>query len=159
MTPGHKKTISIPLAAAVVAAAAGCFTLQPVGENPNGQPMGSVEAGSPALGTATFQPGSCLAGEREMFLGADFIDSAQGMILRLVWDPLAGPAVRVFDRSDPSEKSIVFRKADCGRFDASLEGTNWRINDVDDYKVKADVECGDPQHGYIKAHLSAAHCH
>jgi hypothetical protein len=93
-----------------------------------------------------------------MFLGGDFLDQGRGLVLRVVWDPLAGPAVRVFDRSDPSAKSIVFRQADCRQFTASVDATNWRINDVDEFRVSADVDCADPENGFVKAHVSAAHC-
>ena len=144
---------------ALASAAAGCFTMGKVGENAKPQQLGSVEAGSRALGTAAFSPGVCLAGEREMFLGADFLDRPQDLVFRLVWDPLEGPAVRVFDRTDPSAKSIVFRKADCRQFKASLDQTNWRINDVNAYRVSADIDCGDSDHGFVKAHLLAEHCH
>lgn len=120
--------------------------------------LGSVTLHSGHLGQSTFSPNVCRAGDREFYLGGDFVDEKSGLIARLVFDPLEGAAIRIFEKDAAKDKSIVFRRDDCKRLEYSLDPTNWRINDVSDYRISFKFECarnGDSATG----ELSAAHCH
>ena len=60
--------------------------------------------------------------------------------MRLVVDPLGDAAVRVFSAAAPFERSVVFRRGECGVFHFSLDSTGWSINDVDDYAVTLQLD-------------------
>jgi hypothetical protein len=142
-------------------ASSGCFSMLPIdGPAAAGKgdgALGSVTLHSERLGQSTLAPDSCRAGDREFYLGADFVDAKSKLITRLAFDPLEGPGIRIFE-SGVAERSIVFRRGDCKVLDYTFEPTNWRINDVYDYHVSVKFDCagsGDAANG----ELSAAHCH
>ena len=142
---------------AVVGLAAGCASLAPL-EAPSQHELGSLRLSSRQLGQITLEPTSCLAGDRQLFLGADFVDASRSTVLRLVVDPLDGPAVRVFSSAEPFDKAIVFRRADCAVFHFSLDTTGWRVNDVNDYRVTLQLDC-DRDGETLKGSAAADHCH
>jgi hypothetical protein len=106
-----------------------------------------------------FEPSRCESGERQSFLGADLHDPQMHAVVRLVVDPLRGPAVRAFDARDPFGEAPIFRKPDCSRFRVSLEWTGWRVNDFRDYEVALDVDCALPDGSRLEGSARAAHCH
>jgi hypothetical protein len=140
-------------------ASSGCLPSGRGGEQPvERQSLGTFALSSDSLGHVSLAPASCSAGDRQFFLGADFEDDKNGFVLRLVIDPLYGPAVRVFSQTNPFEEARVFRRGDCRVFQFSLDSTAWRINRVQDYRVSLDLDCargGDA----ITGHVSAEHCH
>ena len=69
-----------------------------------------------------FEALSCRSGEHQVFLGADFVDSAS-YIARLALDPKGTATLRFFDSSQPLEQGIVFIRSDCDRFELSLNRT------------------------------------
>lgn len=141
----------------------GCLSSQPVREDGGtgqvqGDTLGTFAVSSPALGTRTVAPAGCTSGDPEFFLGADFADASSGLVLRLVVDPLDGPAVRLFAASSPFDNDIVFGRAECAVFHFSLDSTGWRVNRVSDYRVTLQLDCsrnGDS----IRGHASSIHCH
>jgi len=147
----------------------GCFSSQPwTGLGPMAQGAGSGEKERQALGSftvasdrvgdATVTPFGCEAGGRQHFLGADFPDERSGVVVRLVVDPLDGPAVRVFATDARFEKTFVFRRAECRTFHFSLSSTGWRINDIEDYKLSLEVDC-ERSGESVRGQLSTTHCH
>ena len=146
----------------VIFAAAGCFQTQPVSpgskDGPTGS-LGSIALASRDFGSVTVQPTSCVSGGPQHFLGADFGDDKSGFTVRLVVDPLEGPAVRAFSSETPFDKSVVFRRSECRTFHFSLDSTGWRINDVDDYRVTLDLDCASKTGDSIQGKLGATHCH
>ena len=158
----HRSRIAALIALAGLSS--GCFSTLPLDATDSHRPdaaqhsLGSVSLHSERLGQATIAPTACQAGDRAFFLGGDFIDEHAGLDVRFVLDPLEGPALRIFARDAPVEKSTVFHRGDCHVMKYSFTPTNWRINDVFDYRISVAFECakaGDAASG----ELSAAHCH
>jgi hypothetical protein len=142
----------------------GCFSNQIAPSDRKGtagglQSLGPFRLSSVSLGQFTISPSSCTSGDRERFLGADFSDESAGVVVRLVVDPLDGPAVRVFASAAPFEKSVVFRRSECRVFHFSLESTGWRINGVQDYRVSLDLDCVSKGGDTLDGKVSASHCH
>jgi len=143
----------------------GCFSSRPIASgtpgDSAGQPpgLGSVRLSSEVLGRVAISPAQCTSGAREQFLGADLSDPTSGLVIRLVVDPLDGPAVRVFSASDPFERSVVFRRPECRVFHFSLDSTAWRINDIQDYQVSLDLDCVGETGDTLEGKASASHCH
>ena len=152
-------------AAAVGLVSAGLLSC--VSTRPTSKPGASGQTGSPgsfavstaALGRVTLAPSSCSAGDRQLFLGADFPDEKAGAVVRLVVDPLEGPAVRVFASDAPFDKSTVFRRSDCTVFHFSLDSTDWRIDHVQDYEVSLELQCATAEGETIEGRVAVDHCH
>jgi hypothetical protein len=140
------------LAVGLLSALVACFSTKPTSKTPSGQPDpgGSFTVSAKALGRLTIAPATCVAGDRQLFLGAD---------VRLVVDPLDGPAVRVFSSSSPFDKSVVFRRPDCPVFHFSLDSTDWRINHVQDYQVSLELRCAKADGDTIEGRVAVDHCH
>jgi len=140
----------------------GCLASRPVGgsASPGAGPaaLGSFAVRSSALGDATVTPTTCTAGDREMFLGGEFSDPASGLVVRLVVDPLDGPAVRLYSTAAEFERSVVFHRAECGVFHFSLNSTGWRVNEVNDYRLTLELDCSRAGES-LKGSASATHCH
>lgn len=146
---------------AIIILCAGCFSACAVDTVSQGdsQPLGSFALASGQLGRLTISPSTCRAGDREFFLGGDFDDERTGIMIRLVFEPLEGPAVRVFASSAPYEKTVVFRRTDCRLFHSSLESNGVRINDVQDYRLTVDVDCATKNGDSLVGKASVTHCH
>jgi hypothetical protein len=142
---------------------AGCLSARPIGPatgSPgDGQALGAFALASDRLGRLTLSPSSCTAGDHQVFLGADFTDETAGFVVRVVVDPLEGPAARVFARATPMEQGAVFRRRDCRVFRLSLETTGWRIDHVRDYRIAIDLDCSNADGDSIAGNASATHCH
>lgn len=141
----------------------GCFSARPIGMTPDStgeqSRLGSFALSSAYLGHLMLSPSSCTAGDRQFFLGGDFEDEKTGMIIRLVVDPLYGPAIRVFANAEPYEKSVVFHRPECRVFHFTLDTTGWRINRIRDYRLTLDLDCTNPEGDSITGTVSATHCH
>jgi hypothetical protein len=133
--------------ASVVAAlmATGCFSAAP-----NASPetaagaddrLGTFEVTSSGLARGEIAPTRCDGGDLEQFLGVDLTDESRGLVVRLVVDPLEGPALRVFARDSPWERTVLFFRETCDRFEMSLAPTGWTINDVVVRELVLDVDC------------------
>ena len=121
--------------------------------------LGSFAVTSPLLGSVTVAPTACRGGDLQQFLGGDFSDPASGLVVRLVVDPLEGPAARVFDAADPFRKSIVLRRSECAAFHFSLEHTGLTINDVRDYRLSLELDCALADGTTVHGNASTTHCH
>jgi hypothetical protein len=156
------KSIVIRVCAfAAMAVLLSCFSSRPVagsGTAAEGQGLGSFSITSKMLGDQTFTPGECTGGDRQFFLGADLEGQASPLVLRLVVDPLEGPAVRLFSADAQFDKSVVFHRSDCRVFHFSLDSTGWRINDDNDYSFTLQLECA-REGETIRGTASSAHCH
>jgi hypothetical protein len=145
-----------------VIALTGCFSSKPViptgAENGAAPTLGSIEVSSRSLGQLTVAPTACTAGSRQFFLGGDFADEKNGVVVRLAVDPVASPAVRVFSAAAPFDKSIVFHRKECSVFHFSLDSTGWSINRVEDYRLTLNVDCSRNDES-VRGTVSATHCH
>lgn len=136
---------------------AACFvgTALEIGKS---QTSGSVQVTSATLGNHELAPNACVAGERQVFLGADFVDG-EGITTRLIVDPEGAATLRLFDAARPLEPGVIFRRGDCERFELSIDRTGWRVNDVHDLRVRLDFDCRAPSGDAAKGSLVADHCH
>lgn len=120
--------------------------------------LGKVTLASRKAGNVTFAPTACSAGDDEHFLGGDFRDDGAGMILRLVIDPLYGPAVRAFSTKEPNDRSVVFRRSECRTFELRIERTGLTVNDVDEYRIALEVDCANGDGDTLKGNVSSDSC-
>jgi hypothetical protein len=127
-------------------------------QSSNGQVLGSFLIASETFGNQTFAPLICTAGDRQFFLGGDFKDQTSSLVLRLVVDPLDGPAVRLFSSETNFEKSVVFHRSNCSVFHFSLDSTGWRVNDINDYRLTLQLDCSRAGES-INGIASTTHCH
>jgi hypothetical protein len=145
-----------------VALLAGCLSGRPVGGSrvASAPPsaLGSFTVTSGTLGNSVLAPTACSAGDRELFLGADLSSSDSDLVVRLVVDALDGPAVRVFAATAPFDRTVVFRRSECGVFHFSLDSTGWRVNDRYDYRLTLQLDCSRNGES-IAGSASTTHCH
>jgi hypothetical protein len=121
--------------------------------------LGTLKITSARLGALSMFPSVCRAGAREFFLGADFEDPAAGTVLRLAVDPVSGPALRLFPKTAPFERNVLFRRSECRTFQFSLDATAWRVGTVQDYRVALEVDCTNTSGESITGSVAATHCH
>jgi hypothetical protein len=121
--------------------------------------VGTLTLVSGTLGNLTLTPAVCVSGERQLFLGTDFLDNNQGLTTRLIVDPTGGTSIRVFRSSSPLDRGLLLQRHDCDQLQLSLERTGWRINDVYDLRVSLEVDCRLPTGDSLRGQLAADHCH
>ena len=148
--------------AVVALLCAGCFAahpIEPVAGASSGAALGIFKCSLPHGESLTIEPTACVAGDRQFFLGGDFADAKGTAVVRLVIEPLAGPAVRVIAPFASEEFPIVFRQPECKVLRVSFEATGLRINDVYDYRITLDVDCTRADGTALVGKVSTAHCH
>ena len=123
------------------------------------EPTGTLEVVSTSLGDHTLVPNACASGERQLFLGTDFLDSSKGMAARLIIEPAGLASLRLFPTADPLDEGLMFHRQDCNRFELSLERTGWQINDIYDLRVRLDLDCRASTGDSVRGVLTADHCH
>ena len=122
---------------------------------PEGAPLGEFELSGDGLARGTIAPTKCTSGDLEQFLGADLIDETLGLVVRLVVDPLLGPALRVHSVEAPFERAILFFHEECERFEMSLTPTGWIVNDVYVRELVLDVDCVNEEGATLTGHATA----
>lgn len=106
------------------------------------QSTNAVAFTGPSLGNGELFTNQCISGGRFDFRGVDVADgnTKEVLVLRLVIDPLEGPAVRLF-RDSESGPSMILRKADCETFVYELGSTGKSVNFVTEMKVSLQLDC------------------
>ena len=137
---------------------AGCFASTAL-DVAKSEPHGALAVVSSSLGNVQLAPTACVSGERQMFLGADFLDASSGLTARLILDPVGTASVRLFPAAQPLDAGLLFRRQDCTRFELSLERTGWQINDVYDLRVGVDLDCRTSDGDSVRGELTVDHCH
>jgi hypothetical protein len=135
---------------------AACGSLPPPGGSQGVD--GWLELGGPTFGEATLRPAACAAGERQLFLGADFHDPASKLVARLAIEPLDGPGVRIFDAEDPFGREVTVRRGDCEVFRFSHQRSGWKLNDIDVVRVALELRCELASGDTVRGELSASGC-
>lgn len=125
----------------------------------DGVPNGRIQVTSATFGNVALAPTACASGEHQLFLGADFLDGARGIVLRLILEPTGEAMLRVFNTAHPLDPGIVVRQASCSRIIVSFERTGWRINDYYDLRVSLDIDCRTTSGDSLQGMLTVAHCH
>ena len=133
----------IALVLCVTLTLAGCASAAVSRPEPSG-PSNVIAFAGPTLGSEKQElyVNHCHSGENRGFSGADIFDdrTKEVLVLRLVIDPLEGPAVRLFKDSE-SGPSVVLRKSDCRTFTYQMEGTGKSVNFVSEIKVALQLDC------------------
>lgn len=119
--------------------------------------LGSFEVASLGAPHGTIAPTTCVTGDRQVFLGADLIDPDTHLVVRLVVDPLAGPALRVYDADAPFDRSVLFFREECTTFEMKLGETGWKIDDVLVRRLELEIECENEDGATIRG-SAAARC-
>jgi hypothetical protein len=158
----HPGRPALLLWVAFALAATGCFSLRPPAaggeEGEAAASLGAFEVASAGGPRARIVPTACSSGDPSHFLGADLVDEGAQLVVRLVVDPLAGPAVRVFDLAAPFDRSVVYFREDCTTFTFSLEPTGWIINEVHVRRLDLELDCESEEGARIAGHASARAC-
>lgn len=155
--PGRRSGLLL-LSLGVPALAWGCFASGAI-DAVKSAPTGTLEVVSASLGRHTLAPSACASGERQLFLGADFLDGTQGLAARLILEPSGTASLRLFPTDAPLEPGLTFGRQDCERFDLSLERTGWQINDVYDLRLRLGLDCRASSGDSVRGELTADHCH
>jgi hypothetical protein len=138
-----------------------CLAARPVeGERAGteGAPLGAFTIASQTFGDLILTATECAAGDRQSFLGADLTRPGAPVVLRLVVDPLEGPAVRLYAAQAMFDRSVVFRRSECRTFHFSIERTGWRVNDVEDIRLTLELDCARDGES-VRGAASSTHCH
>jgi hypothetical protein len=122
------------------------------------EPAGKVHLQSAKLGEHDLVPRACSSGERQVFLGADFLDGGQ-ITTRLIVEPTGAASLRFFPAGEPLTAGVLFSRAECGRFEMALEHTGWQINEIYDLRVRVDFDCKNGSGDAASGSLVAEHCH
>jgi hypothetical protein len=122
------------------------------------EPTGKVHLASATLGEHDLVPRACASGERQVFLGADFLDDG-AITTRLIVEPTGAASLRFFPAAKPLEAGVLFSRADCNRFEMSLEHTGWKVNEIYDLSVRIDFDCRNAAGDGASGSLVAEHCH
>ncbi len=140
----------------------GCLSLPSAApgsrDGAEGARLGHFEVASSFGPAARIAPTACSSGDPERFLGVDLEDASSRLVVRLVIDPLFGPAVRVFDSEDRFERSVVFFRDDCETFTFTLAPTGWIINEVHVRRVALELDCATEEGSRIAGRAAADRC-
>lgn len=106
------------------------------------EPVNVVAMAGPTLGRRELRTNKCVSGGRFSFRGADIFDETtkEAFVLRLVLEPIEGPAIRIFVDSEFG-KSIILRRKDCKTFEYELESTGKSVNFVTEMRVAVRLDC------------------
>jgi hypothetical protein len=106
------------------------------------QPSNAVAFSGPSLGSGELFTNKCISGGQFAFRGADVADgnTKEILVLRLVIDPLQGPAVRLFKDSETGP-SLILKPADCTTFKYEFGSTGRSVNFVTEVKVSLQLDC------------------
>lgn len=122
------------------------------------EPTGKVHLASAALGEHDLVPRACASGERQVFLGADFLDDG-AITTRLIVEPTGAASLRFFPAGEPLAPGVLFHRAECSRFEIALAHTGWQINEIYDLRVRVDFDCRNAAGDTASGSLVADHCH
>jgi hypothetical protein len=128
------------------------------GSGGEGGSLGIFEVSGDTGPSARLVPTRCGSGDPELFLGVDLEDERQGLVVRVVFDALDGPVLRVFDRIDPHVRTVLFFPEECDVFDVSIEPTGWKVNDVRVFRAALDVDCVTEDGARLAGHAEADSC-
>ncbi len=123
-----------------------------------GERLGSFDVASIGAPPGTIAPTTCIVGDHDLFLGADLVDRDSNLVVRLVIDPLAGPAVRVYDADAPFDRSVLFFRDECTTFGMELAETGSMVNNIVERSLELEIECENEDGATIRGSASAARC-
>lgn len=123
-----------------------------------GERLGTFRVASIGAPPGTISPASCIAGDHDLFLGADLVDPDTGLVVRLVIDPLQGPVLRIYDGDAPFDRSVLFFRDECTVFTMSLAETGTTVNNIIERHLELEVDCENEDGATIRGSAAAAAC-
>lgn len=104
-------------------------------------------------------PDRCVSGDVALFAGFDFLSSHDDAQLRVVLEPIDGPAVRWTSGAAGAQERTVLRRADCARLDVDVQPTAWQVNDVREFAGHVDLQCTSADGTRFEGRIAVDHCH
>lgn len=104
-------------------------------------------------------PDRCSSGDVARFVGFDFLSTHDAGHLRVVLEPIDGPAIRWTYGAGSTQDRTVLRRADCARLDVDAQPTAWEVNDVREFAGHVDLQCDLPDGLHIEGRIAVDHCH
>jgi len=104
-------------------------------------------------------PDRCTSGDVARFVGFDFLSTHDEGHLRVVLEPIDGPAVRWTQGAGSTQDRIVLHRADCARLDVDVQPTAWEVNDVREFAGYVDLLCDSPGGLRFEGRIVVDHCH
>jgi hypothetical protein len=148
------------LVLSLVLTLAGCASAAVSRPAPSG-PANVVAFAGPTLGAEKQElyPNQCQSGGRHSFEGVDIFDdrTKDVLVLRLVVDPLEGPAVRLF-KDSYTGPSVVLHKPDCKTFEYELESTGNLVNFVEEMRIVLHLDCRGSNGDYVVGNVDLPAC-
>ena len=120
--------------------------------------LGSFQVASIGAPPGTISPVACVVGDHELFLGADLVDPASGLVVRLVIDPIEGPVLRIYDADAPFDRSVLFFREECTDFVMRLADTGTTVNNIVERSLELEVDCENEDGATIRGRAVAARC-
>ena len=119
---------------------------------------GTLSLAGPTFGDVSLSPATCISGEHNVFLGADFLDPETKLVTRLAIEPLGGPGVRIFRAEEPFGAALLLRRSDCEVFHFSHDRSGWQLNDIYIARISLQLRCQLPSGDSVQGELAAAAC-
>ena len=104
-------------------------------------------------------PDRCSSGDVALFVGFDFLSTYDQGHLRVVVEPIDGPAVRWTYGDATTQSQVVLHRADCTKLDVDVHATDWHVNDVRDFAGYVDLQCDSPGGLRFEGRIAVDHCH
>ncbi len=104
-------------------------------------------------------PERCSSGDAALFVGFDFLSAHDEGHMRVVVEPIDGPALRWSFGPGTTQSQIVLHRSDCARLDVDVHATDWHVNDVRDFSGSVDLQCDAPGGVRIEGRIAVDHCH
>ena len=104
-------------------------------------------------------PDRCSSGDLALFVGFDFQSTHDEGRLRVVIEPIDGPAVRWTFATATGKDPVVLRRADCARLEVDAHATDWHVNDVRDFSGSVDLQCDSRDGRHVEGRIVVDHCH
>jgi len=104
-------------------------------------------------------PDRCSSGDVALFVGFDFLSTHDDGHLRVVVQPIDGPAVRWSFGPASAQTQVVLHRSDCARLDVDVHATDWHVNDVRDFSGYVDLQCALADGLHVEGRIGVDHCH
>ena len=104
-------------------------------------------------------PDRCSSGDVALFVGFDFLSTHEEGRLRVVVEPIDGPALRWTPGAATMQNQVVLHRSDCARLDVDVHATDWHVNDVRDFAGYVDLQCDSPGGLRFEGRIAVDHCY
>jgi hypothetical protein len=103
-------------------------------------------------------PDRCSSGDNALFVGFDFLSTHDEGRLRIVVEPIDGPALRWTYGAATTQNPVVLHRSDCARLDVDVHATDWHVNDVAILPATSTFNVTYPGL-HFEGRIAVDHCH